>query len=806
MATTNNAFVVKNGLVVNGNLITANNGQVGINNASPDANVTITGTANVQGNAVITGTAATGNLTVTGFVNATTVNASANVITVNVYATTINATANVQTNSVFATNVSATTVTANLVATQINSVSISVTGGANVGGIMNVVGNAYFGGANVYIAGNLVVSGTTTSVGTSVSTGSFIPGTNATYTLGTSANTWLGIYGVTTYSNVFSGNVANLGANLTVGTIGATNGALITNTSIVIGNGSVNAAINSTSYTGFANLQAYVVNTSAAFTLAGIQTYSAQTNFNANVAFGTSTFLYANGVLGASQVLTSNATGGVYWSTVVSSGGSVTSITAGNGLTATAANPIVSSGTITAVAANGITVTAAGINVNGSASIVSNTTGTWANLNYIAAQNIGAAANATNGLGISGIASNANTLLTYTWNAPGAIGATTANTGAFTQLTSANLTTSTNVVTIGTGTYFVSNGNIGVNSSTPSNTLYVVGTGYISGNTIVGGNFSSANVTASGQFIGPATGLTGTASSLSVNNAAYLGGTIASSYLTTSSTYSGTLTSSQVTTALTYTPYNSTNPAGYVNSTSGTAGTANNALYLGGTIASSYYTTSNPSSFANSTNGFGINGNATNITGTYAGTITSSQVTTGLGFTPYNATNPAAFANATNGSAINGAAGSVSGVTLQASLGTAGNPQFNSIGVGTAATSAAGEIRATNNVTGYYSSDIRLKTNITNIANAMFKVSTISGVEFDWTDEYIEASGGEDGYFVRKHDVGVIAQEIQKVLPEVVGERDNGILAVKYERIVPLLIEAIKELKAEIDELKAKVK
>ena len=157
------------------------------------------------------------------------------------------------------------------------------------------------------------------------------------------------------------------------------------------------------------------------------------------------------------------------------------------------------------------------------------------------------------------------------------------------------------------------------------------------------------------------------------------------------------------------------------------------------------------------------------------------------------------------GVSVSGATGAVT-FSIGQAVGTSSSVQFGSLGVGISATGAAGEIRATNNITAYSASDIRLKTNITNIANAMFKVNTISGVEFDWTDEYIEASGGEDGYFVRKHDVGVIAQEIKKVLPEAVGERGNGILAVKYERIVPLLIEAIKELKAEVDELKAKVK
>lgn len=125
--------------------------------------------------------------------------------------------------------------------------------------------------------------------------------------------------------------------------------------------------------------------------------------------------------------------------------------------------------------------------------------------------------------------------------------------------------------------------------------------------------------------------------------------------------------------------------------------------------------------------------------------------------------------------------------------------QFNSFGVGTAASGTTGEIRATNNITAYFSSDEKLKINITPISNALEKVKNIRGVEFDWTDEYINEHGGEDDYFNRKHDVGVIAQEIEKVLPEVVATREDGIKAVKYDRIVSLLIEAIKELDKKIE-------
>jgi len=84
------------------------------------------------------------------------------------------------------------------------------------------------------------------------------------------------------------------------------------------------------------------------------------------------------------------------------------------------------------------------------------------------------------------------------------------------------------------------------------------------------------------------------------------------------------------------------------------------------------------------------------------------------------------------------------------------------------------------------------------------KVNTINGVEFDWSDEFIAEAGGEDGYFIRKHDVGVIAQEIESVLPEVVATREDGYKAVKYDRIVALLIEAVKELSDKVDRLEGR--
>jgi hypothetical protein len=137
-----------------------------------------------------------------------------------------------------------------------------------------------------------------------------------------------------------------------------------------------------------------------------------------------------------------------------------------------------------------------------------------------------------------------------------------------------------------------------------------------------------------------------------------------------------------------------------------------------------------------------------------------------------------------------------------AGLGTTDDVQFDSFGVGTAASGTTGEIRATNDVTAFYSSDVALKENIENISSPMDKVQNLNGVLFDWKQDFIDAKGGEDGYFVRKRDVGVVAQDVEKVLPEVVGTRPDGVKAVKYDRLCALLIECVKDLQDQVNDLK----
>jgi hypothetical protein len=132
-----------------------------------------------------------------------------------------------------------------------------------------------------------------------------------------------------------------------------------------------------------------------------------------------------------------------------------------------------------------------------------------------------------------------------------------------------------------------------------------------------------------------------------------------------------------------------------------------------------------------------------------------------------------------------------------------GNTRISSLGINTDASGTAGEIRATNNITAFFSSDIKFKENIQVIPNALSTVVAIGGKLFDWTSDYIAAHGGEDDYFVRKESFGVIAQDVQKVFPRAVYTRADGSLAVDYEKLCALAFAAIVELKAEVDSLKS---
>lgn len=247
-----------------------------------------------------------------------------------------------------------------------------------------------------------------------------------------------------------------------------------------------------------------------------------------------------------------------------------------------------------------------------------------------------------------------------------------------------------------------------------------------------------------------------------------------------------------------------------------------------------------------------LSGNATNVSGTVAvanggtgqttytngqllignttgNTLTKATLTQGTGITITNGTGSITVANAGVTSAVAGTGISVSGatgavtitnsgvtsitgtanqitasastgsVTLSTpqSIGTASSVQFGSLGVGTAASGTSGEIRATNNVTAYYSDD-RLKTRLGKIENALDKLCSLEGFYYE-ANETAQALGYEV-----KREVGVSAQQVQAVMPEIVAPApiDAKYLTVRYERALPLLIEAIKELRDEVRALK----
>lgn len=112
------------------------------------------------------------------------------------------------------------------------------------------------------------------------------------------------------------------------------------------------------------------------------------------------------------------------------------------------------------------------------------------------------------------------------------------------------------------------------------------------------------------------------------------------------------------------------------------------------------------------------------------------------------------------------------------------------------------ELQSSGEVVAFSASDVALKENISPINESIEKINQLNGVSYDWKDDYIKSKGGEDGYFVRKRDIGLIAQDVEKVLPEIVAVNSKGFKAIKYDRIVALLVEAVKEQSKEIKKLK----
>ena len=194
--------------------------------------------------------------------------------------------------------------------------------------------------------------------------------------------------------------------------------------------------------------------------------------------------------------------------------------------------------------------------------------------------------------------------------------------------------------------------------------------------------------------------------------------------------------------------------------------------------------------------------------GTGLTTLTANNIILGAGTSPVTFVAPGTNGNVLTSNGTNWTSAVATGGVTISSVSPSTNLQVNSLGVGTAGSTVAGEIRATGAITAMYS-DSRLKTNIQPIQNALDKVDLLTGMTFT-QNEFAETFGYKD--YTRQ--VGVFAQDVQQVQPEAVkpapfdidenneSKTGENYLTVQYEKLVPLLIEAIKELRAEVKALK----
>ncbi len=142
-----------------------------------------------------------------------------------------------------------------------------------------------------------------------------------------------------------------------------------------------------------------------------------------------------------------------------------------------------------------------------------------------------------------------------------------------------------------------------------------------------------------------------------------------------------------------------------------------------------------------------------------------------------------------------GSFGTTGSAEFQGSISASTTGRFQSIGINTAPSGVAGALLATNDVVAFASSDERLKENLEPIGSAIDKVEQMTGYTYNWIPmEGVHVYGD-------MKDIGVVAQEVEKVLPELVSDRENGYKAVKYDKLTAVLIQAVKELSERVKQL-----
>lgn len=207
----------------------------------------------------------------------------------------------------------------------------------------------------------------------------------------------------------------------------------------------------------------------------------------------------------------------------------------------------------------------------------------------------------------------------------------------------------------------------------------------------------------------------------------------------------------------------------------------------------------------NGTNGFtgsvGLQGFTGSVGASGGIGFTGSAGTNGsLGFTGSAGVGATGFTGSAGTLGFTGSASTVRGYTgSQGATGFTGSVGATGTFSGsyTGNMAITGNITATGDITAFFSDD-RLKTKLGDINSALDKLLTLSGFIFE-PNELAQSLGYE-----KKREVGVSAQEVEAVLPEAIATApiDSKYMAVKYERLIPLIIEAIKELKIEVDKIK----
>ena len=236
----------------------------------------------------------------------------------------------------------------------------------------------------------------------------------------------------------------------------------------------------------------------------------------------------------------------------------------------------------------------------------------------------------------------------------------------------------------------------------------------------------------------------------------------------------GNLTSAMVTTALGFTPYNSTNPSGYITASGSITGSSGSCT--GNAATATRWATGRTIALTGD-----VTGTSAAFDGSAALSFAATLANSGVAAGTYTKVTVDAKGRVTTGASL--ASTDVTGALGFTPANKAGDSFTGSISV-------SGSITATGDITAY--SDARLKADVETITGALDRVRRLRGVTFSRRDT------GNRG-------VGLIAQELAPIVPEAVMTHEDGLLSVAYGNLVGVLIEAVKDLADKVERLEAQV-